>query len=150
MVRRPLEFVTMDHFQISRVLLQWHQRVTLAVDIMFVNWVQFLNCVSRGLTLVTDEYIPSCMAKQLAASITRVMDLYLCGGFHMGMVLMYNGFEKLRNLVPILVVRQQPEVEQRIWMIKEKGRGIQNTALFKRMPLVKNTPPCPRQSILLV
>ena len=83
-VRRPLESVTMNHVQIPRALLEQHQRVTLAVDIMFVNGVPFLVSVSSGLNLVTAQYTPSCMAKQLAVGITRVMDLYLQGGFKWG------------------------------------------------------------------
>jgi hypothetical protein len=75
MVRRPPKFGTMNHVQIPRALLEHHQRVTLAVDVMFVNRVPFLVSVSRGLNLVTAEYTPSCTAKQLAVGITRVMNI---------------------------------------------------------------------------
>jgi hypothetical protein len=67
------------------------------------------------------------------------MDLYLHGGFHVGMILMDNEFKKLRNLMPILVVNTTatkehvPEVKRHIWLIKEHGRGILNTLLFKKM-----------------
>ncbi len=114
---RPHESVTMNHIQIQRVLLEWHERVMLAVDIMFVNRVPFLVSVSRGINLITAEYRPSCMAKHLAVGITRVMDSYLRGGFHVGTVLMDNEFKKLGNLLPILVVNTTaveehvPEVE---------------------------------------
>ncbi len=70
------------------------------------------------------------------------MDLYLCKGFHVGMVLMDNEFEKLRNLMPIFVVsttaakEHMPEVEGLIWLIKECGRGILKTLPFKKMPQV--------------
>jgi hypothetical protein len=80
------------------------------------------------------------MAKQLAAGITRMMDLYAHGGFQVGTVLMNNEFKKLRNLVPILTVNTTaakehvPEVERKIRLIKERGRGIPNTLPFKRMP----------------
>jgi hypothetical protein len=141
-VRRPLESVTTNHIQIPRVLFEQHQRATLAVDVMFLNGVPFLVSVSRGLNLVTAEYTPSCMAKQLAVGIRRVMDLYLHGGFHEGRVLMDNEFEKLRNLVPILAVNTTAakkhvlEVKQCIQLIKECGRGILNTLPFKKMPQV--------------
>ncbi len=92
-VRRPPESVTTNHIQIPRALLERHQRVTLAVDVMFVNGVPFQVSVSKGLNLVTAKYTPSCTAKQHAAGIRRVMDLYLRGGFHVGMVLMDNGFK---------------------------------------------------------
>ena len=65
------------------------------------------------------------MAKQLAAGITRVMDLYLQGGFQVGTVLVDNEFKKLRNFVPLLATNTTaakehvPEVKQRIQLIKE-------------------------------
>jgi len=59
MVRRPPESVTTDYVQIPRAILERHQLVTLAVDIMFVNRVPFLVSVARGLSLVTAEFTPS-------------------------------------------------------------------------------------------
>jgi len=67
----------------------------LAVDIKFVNGVPFLVSVARGLNLVTAEFTPSGTAKQLAAGITQMIDLYARGGFQVGTVLMANEFEKL-------------------------------------------------------
>jgi hypothetical protein len=106
---------------------------------MFVNGVPFLVSVARGLNLVTAEHMPSRTAKQLAAGIVCVMDLYSHGGFQVGRVLMDNEFKKLCNLVPVLAVNTTaakehvPEVEQRIRLIKERGRGILNTLPFKKM-----------------
>jgi hypothetical protein len=131
--------VTTNYVQIPRALLKRHQRVTLTVNVMFVNGVPFLVSVARGLNLVTAEHMPTRTAKQLAAGIVRVMDLYLRGGFQVGTVLMDNEFEKLRNLVPVLAVNTTaakehvPEVERRIRLIKEHGRGILNTLPFKKM-----------------
>jgi hypothetical protein len=57
-----------------------------------------------------------------------------------GTVLIDKEFEKLRNLVPILAINTTaakehvPEVECKIRLIKERGRGILNTLPFKRMP----------------
>jgi hypothetical protein len=94
-VRRPLESVTTDYVQIPQVIPEQHQLVTLAVDIIFVNQVPILVSVARGLNLVTTEFTPSCIAKQLAASITWMIDLNARGGFQVGTVLMDNEFEKL-------------------------------------------------------
>ncbi len=126
--------------QIPRVILEHHQLVTLAVDVMFVNGVPFLVSVARGLNLVTAEFTPSQTAKQLAAGITRMIDLYVRGGFQVGRVLMDNEFEKLRNLIPIFAIittaakEHVPAVERKIRLIKEQGRGILNTLPFKKMP----------------
>jgi hypothetical protein len=141
-VRRPPDSVTTNYVQIPCTLLERHQQVTLVVDIMFVNGVPFLVSVARGLNLVTAEHMPTRTAKQLAAGIIRVMDLYSHGGFQVGTVLMDNKFEKLRNLVPVLAVNTTamkehvPEVKWCIRLIKEQGRGILNTLLFKKMPQI--------------
>jgi hypothetical protein len=133
MVRTPLDSVTTNYVQIPRVVLKRHQLVTLAVDVMFVNGVPFLGSVARGLNLVMTEFTPSRTAKQIMAGITRMMDLYARKGFQVGTVLMDNEFEKLQNLVPILAVNTTavkehvPEVERKIRLIKERGRGILNT-----------------------
>jgi hypothetical protein len=46
--------------------------------------------MARGLNLVTAEHMPTRTAKQLAAGIVRIMDLYSRGGFEVGTVLMDN------------------------------------------------------------
>jgi hypothetical protein len=92
---------------------------------MFVNGVPFLVSVARGLNFVTAEFTPSRTAKQPAAGITRMIDLYARGGFQVGTVLMDNEFEKLQNLVSIFAINTTaakehiPEVERKIRLIKE-------------------------------
>ncbi len=138
-VRTTPESVVVDHVTIPRAILKRHQRVTLAINVMFVNGIPFLVCVLRGLNLITAKYTPSCTAKQLAADIHCMMDVYSRGGFVVGTILADNKFEPLRILLPILVVKitpateHMPEVERRIHLIKERRRGILNTLPFKKM-----------------
>ena len=100
------------------------------MDVIFVNGVPFLVSAARCLKLVTAEFTPSRTAKQLAAGITRMIDLYACRGFQVGTVLMDNEFEKLQNFVPILAINTTvakehiPEVERKIRLIKEWRRDI--------------------------
>jgi hypothetical protein len=109
---------------------------------MFVNGVPFLVSVARGLNLVTAEFTSSCTAKHLAARITCIMELYTRSGFHVGTVLMDNGFEAIKNLVQILAINIKaakehvPEVRRGIRLINEQGRGILTTLPFKKMPRV--------------
>ena len=67
-MRTTPESVVLDHVMIPRAILERHQRVTLAIGVMFVNGVPFLVSVSRGLNLITAEYMPSRTTKQLAAA----------------------------------------------------------------------------------
>jgi hypothetical protein len=75
-VQRPPDSVTTNYVQIPMVILKRHQLVMLVVDITFVNRVPFLVIVVRGLNLVMTKFTPSRAAKQLAAGITQMMDLY--------------------------------------------------------------------------
>jgi hypothetical protein len=140
MVRIAPESVRVDHIQIPRVILDRHRIVTLTVDCMFVNGVPFLVSASRGLNLLTAEHTPSRTAKNLAKGIRRIMDLYACGGFQVGTILMDKEFESLCSLVPIIVVNTMvakehvPEIKRCIRLIKEQGQGILNTLPYKKMP----------------
>jgi hypothetical protein len=57
-----------------------------------------------------------------------------------GTVLMDNEFKQLISLVPIIQINTTaakeyvPEIERRICLINEQGRGILNTLPFKKMP----------------
>ena len=62
--------------------------VTLTADVMSANNTPFLITLSRRIILLTVENIPSCTAKQIGSSLTKVVNLYSRGGFGMNMVLM--------------------------------------------------------------
>ncbi len=96
-VRRPLKLVSINYVQMSRMILDWHQIVTLAVDCIFVNGVAFLFSMSRRLNLITAKHTQSQTAKNLAAGINCIMELYAKGGFQVGIVLMDNKFESLHT-----------------------------------------------------
>jgi hypothetical protein len=103
--------------QIPQMILDWHRIVMLAVVCMFINGVSFLVCISRGLNLISAKHIPSQTAKNFAAGISRIIELYAKGGFSFGTVLMDNKFESRRNLVPIIAInmtvarKHVPEIE---------------------------------------
>ncbi len=114
--------------------------VTLTVDVMFVNGVPFLVSASCEISLITVGYTPSCTATLLADRIKHIKDVYSQGDYQVGTVLMDNEFEKLISLVPIIQINTMAanehvlEIEHRICLIKEWGRGILNTLPFKKMP----------------
>ncbi len=66
--RRKPEHVQIDSVQIPWDFVKMHKYVTLAADIMFVNGLPFLVTSSRGISLVTIEFLPSRMAKRLVHS----------------------------------------------------------------------------------
>jgi hypothetical protein len=141
-VRRPPEAVRTDFVHIPRAVLEQHRQVVLTADVMFVNGVPFLVSLARGLNLITAEFLPTRTAKSLGSRIDQIKHLYARGGFKVGTILMDNEFKKIRPFVPELHINTTaarehvPEVERRIRLIKEWGRGILNTLPFKWMPQV--------------
>jgi hypothetical protein len=57
--RKKPEHVRVDYVEIPRDLVDMHKYVTLVADVMFVNGLPFLVTSSRGISLVTIEYLPS-------------------------------------------------------------------------------------------
>jgi hypothetical protein len=139
-VRRPPEPVHIKYVQIPRMIIDRHLIVTLAVDCMFVNGVPFLVSMCRGLNLITDKYTPSQTAKNLAAGISCIMELYAKGCFQVGTVLMDHEFESLHNRMPIIAInttaarKHVPNFKCRIRLMKNHGRGILNTLPYKKIP----------------
>jgi hypothetical protein len=86
--RRKLEYVQVDYVQIPRDSVKMHKYVTLADDLMFVNGLPFLVTSSRGISLVTIEYLPSRTAKRLVHTLRRVFRVYGTGGYVIQMTLM--------------------------------------------------------------
>ncbi len=81
-----------------------HKYVTLAVDVMFMNGLPFLVTSSRGISLVTIEYLPSRTAKRLVHTLRRVFRIYGTGGYVIQTTLMDIEFEKLKPMMPEIVL----------------------------------------------
>ncbi len=135
-VRTPPESVTMNYVQIPWAIVERHLVVALTVDVIFVNGVPFIVSASCEINLITAEYTPSCTAKLLADRIKHIIDLYSCGGYQVGTILMDNKFKKLISLVPMIQINTTArkehisEIKRQICLIKERGRGILNTLSF--------------------
>ncbi|KAL7502475.1 hypothetical protein ACHAXN_000430 [Cyclotella atomus] len=120
-----------------------YQEVTLSVDdVMFVDEVPFLVSVSRGINLITAEFTPVRTAKNLAANIKHILQVYVRGGFKVSTLLMDNEFDCLVPLLPQLVLvvntpaarEHVTDIERRIRTVKERGRGTKNVLPYERLP----------------
>jgi hypothetical protein len=126
--------------QIPRDFVQLHKYLTLVADVMFVNGLSFLVTSLQGLSLVTIEHLPSRSAKCLVHTLKRVFRIYATAGFVIHTVLMDMEFEKLRTMMPHMVLNTMAarehvgEVEQKTRVIKERTRGMFNTLPYKKLP----------------
>ncbi len=67
--RKQPEHVRVDYVEIPRNLVNMHKYVTLVADVMFVNGLPFLVTLSRGIILVTIEFLPSQTVKRFALTV---------------------------------------------------------------------------------
>ncbi len=140
MTRRKPEHVQIDYVQIPRNFVKMHKYVTLATDIMFVNGLPFLVTSSRGISLVTIEYLPSRTAKRLVHTLRRVFGIYRTGGYVIQTTLMDIEFEKLKPMFPEIVLNttaareHKGMVERKIRVLKERARGTFNTLPYPKLP----------------
>jgi hypothetical protein len=66
--------------QIPWDFVELHKYVTLVADVMFVNGLAFLVTSSRGICLVTIEYLNLKTAKKLIDTLERVVRIYRKAG----------------------------------------------------------------------
>jgi hypothetical protein len=138
--RKKPEYVRVDYVENPRDIIDMHKYVTLVADVMFVNGLPFLVSSSRGISLVTIEYLPSRTAKRLAITLERVMKVYARGGFAVQTMMMDMEFEKLVDLLPTVAINTTAaqehvgEIERKIRVIKERARGTINTLPYLQLP----------------
>jgi hypothetical protein len=126
--------------KIPQDFMELHKYMTIVADIMFVNGSPFLVTSSRGISLVTIEFLPSRTAKQLASRMERVVRIYRRAGFIIQTSMMDMEFEKLKDLLPSIALNTTAarehvgEIERKIRVIKERVRGTISTLPYKMLP----------------
>jgi len=108
---------------------EWHNNVTLCIDIFYVNGMPFFHSVSRKLQFRTVEDIPSRAYKHLLLCMQNVQNLYKSRNFVVVCVRGHLEFECLRDaLIPVRFDPAAkgdhvPEVERPIRTMKEHFRS---------------------------
>jgi hypothetical protein len=138
--RSKPEHVRVEYIKVPRNIIHLHKYVTIVADVMFVNGLPFMVTSSRGISLITIQFLPSRTAKSLANSITRVLQIYGRAGFVVQTSLMDMEFEKLKDLIPQLTINTMAaqehvgEIERRIRVIKERARGTMIVLPYEALP----------------
>lgn len=136
---RKLERVKNEVAAIPAQIINQNKFVWLAGYMMFVNGEALIVTVSRGLKFITKQYLPSRQANNLASSIRETIKIYQRGGFRAQTLLMDGEFEKIKPLLPEVLVNTTSagehvgDIERHIRTIKERARGILRTLPYKRM-----------------
>lgn len=139
MTRKKLSAVKSELTPLPAHVVERNKYVWLAGDVMFIDGLPFVVTVSRRIKFITAHYLPTRTSEHLAASLKETIGIYHRGGFRVQVILMDGEFEKIKPLLPNVVVNTTSagehvgDVEWHIRTIKERCRGIINPLPFKRM-----------------
>ena len=123
-------------------ILKRYQKVTLCVDIMYVNRVAMLVSISRNIKFGTIEAIPNNKSGVLLKSMRAIIQIYRRNGFVVEAALMACEFAHLSGELASMGVALNAtsrdehvgDVERFIRTIKERMRAIYNTLPFQKVP----------------
>jgi len=139
-IRTKPEHVRKEYVQIPRDFVELHKYVTLVANVMFVNGLPFLVTSSRGISLVTIEYLKSRTAKRLDDTLERVIHIYIKAGFIVQTALIDMEFEKLRDMLPNVTLNTTAarehvgEIEIKMQVVKERARSTMSIIPYKLLP----------------
>ena len=94
-----------------------NKNVTLAVDVIFANWLDFFVCTSWWISFTMLEYIPKGTKGKLISSINKVISIYNASGFKIITALVYQELYCLihdfpgGNINPTDTSKYVPEIE---------------------------------------
>ncbi len=135
--RSKSEHMRVDYVKIPWDFVEMHKYVTIVADMMFVNGLPFLVISSRGISLITIEFLPSRTAKCLASSMEQVVRIYIRAGFIVQTSMMDMKFEKLGNMLPGITLNTTAaqehvgEIEKKVRVIKKSARGTISVLPYK-------------------
>ena len=123
-------------------ILDRYQKVTLCVDIMYVNRVAMLVSISRNIKFGTIEAIPNNKLGVILKSMQAIIQIYRGNGFVIEVALMDGEFTHLRGELASIGVALNDtsrdehvgDMERFIRTIKERMRAIYNMLPFQKVP----------------
>ena len=130
------------NMSVPPALYQQYKKVTICMDIMFINRIPFLVSKSRKMLFSTAEMLYNRQAKVIAKAIKNILSYYSTRGFQIEIAIMDGEFEVLRGELADLNIYLQAtardehvgDIERHIRTIKERCRAVFNTLPFLYLP----------------
>ena len=123
-------------------VLKRYRKVTICIDIMYVNKIPMLISISRNIKFGTIEAIPNHKTATVLKGVTAILKLYRGKGFTIEMALMDGEFRHLRGELAGMGVTLNEtscdehvgDIERYLRTVKERMRAIYSTLPFNKVP----------------
>ena len=126
--KKPIKVID-DHIEIPKELIASQHAITLCIDIMNVNGLQFVTTISKSLRYRTAQFISSRSPKEYTKFIKEVIAMYRKAGFQVTHIYCDNKFKPLmthladkESTIQInysIPNEHVPDIERSIRVIKE-------------------------------
>lgn len=124
------------------MILLRYESITLAIDVMKINGIDFFVSKYRHINFLTAEYIVNNHASTILSSITQIQKIYSHRGFIIKTILADGHVQCLENdllnkKINLNICSNNEhvgDIERMIRLIKERARGIYNTLPFQKLP----------------
>ena len=143
-VRRKAPVVRQDIVVVPKEIRQVHKRVTLSIDIFFVNGVPYFATLSLHLCYLTVTHLSNRKIPTIFAALKAMHNYYLQRGFQIVFVKGDGEFKPLEALMselyggPTLNLASAnehvPDIERKIRVIKERVRAVAYGMPFNALP----------------
>jgi len=117
-------------------------KITLAIDIMFINKIPFIMTKSRNIHFGTTELVKGMKNNTLVTKTKQVIQAYQTHGFKIKAILADGQFKHIQQIIEQKGIilntcaanEHVPEIERYIRTVKDRVRSIATTLPFKRYP----------------
>jgi hypothetical protein len=136
--------VAREYVKVPKELLKLYKEVFLTADIFFVNKIPFFLTLSRKICFTAVNHLADRTVPQILKALKEMYQYCLQRGFHIAMVHADGELAPLKTLIeamlggPIVNLASAnehiPEIERRIWVMKERCRATRNSLPFHTIP----------------
>ena len=145
-VRRKPPFVMEDVIEVPREIWQLHKRVTLAIDIFFVNGVPYFVTFSLRICFLSVTHLQNRKIETIFKALKAMNNYYLQCGFQIVFIKGDGEFKPLVDMMSELYGAPKlnlssanehvPEIERKIRVIKERVRAVVYSLPLNALPAV--------------
>jgi hypothetical protein len=145
-VRHKPPFVMEDVIQVPKEIRQLHKRVTLTIDIFFANGVLYFVTFSLQICFLLMMHLQNWKIETIFKALKAMHNYYLQRGFQIVFIKGDGEFEPIEGMMSELygapklnlssANKHVPEIEKKIWVIKEKVWAVVYSLPVNALPAV--------------
>ena len=143
-VRMTPQIVRQDVIEIPKEIRELHKEVTLAIDIFFVNKIPFFITYSLVICFLLVTHLSNRKALTIFDALKSMCSYYLQRGFQIVFIKGDGKFALLEVWMATVYGAPKlnlasanehvPEIERKIWVIKERVRAVIYSIPFNSLP----------------